>query len=166
MIKNDRQLKVAQKKMKSLEADLACLAGQPAAHSHARMLSRTRADVAEYLDIKRGGIKKFPFDDLAELPDLLIKARIAAGITQKELAERLRVTEQMVQKDEAGAYESAGFDRIVEAIDALGYSLVGCLKPSAEVLAETLVSGLGFKAQVPGATEESRGRAIAFVESR
>ncbi len=167
MIKNDRQLKVAQKRAESLEADLAALRGLPA-RSHKRMLDRTRAEVAEYLEIKNGSIKKFPFDDFAEVPDLLVKARLAARITQKELAKRLRVSEQMVQRDEAGAYETAGFDRIVEVIDALGYSLVGCLKPATDVEVETTVTGDGFQAQIPSGGEQSRGSrtAVQFAESR
>ena len=61
--------------------------------------------------IKIGSIK--------ELPLALIRARIAIGMTQKELAEKMGVKEQQVQRDEANQYSSAGFRRIAEVADAL-----------------------------------------------
>ena len=49
----------------------------------------------------------------------LIRARIAMGMTQKELADLMGVKEQQVQRDEANQYNSAGFRRIAEVADAL-----------------------------------------------
>jgi transcriptional regulator with XRE-family HTH domain len=39
-------------------------------------------------------------------------ARIAIGMTQKELAEKMGVKEQQVQRDEANQYSLAGFQHI------------------------------------------------------
>ena len=45
------------------------------------------------------------------------------GMTQKELAEKMGVKEQQVQRDEANQYNSAGFHRIAEVADALGIQI-------------------------------------------
>ena len=49
----------------------------------------------------------------------LIKARIALGLSQKGLAERLGLKEQQIQRYEAECYSSAGFSRLVEISEAL-----------------------------------------------
>jgi len=48
------------------------------------------------------------------IPSSLIRARIAAGWTQKELAKRLGISEQQIQKYESTDYESASFRKINE----------------------------------------------------
>ena len=58
-----------------------------------------------------------------ELPAALIKARIAAGLSQKDLAERLGLKEQQVQKYEATDYTSASLERVRAVIRALGVSV-------------------------------------------
>ena len=49
----------------------------------------------------------------------LIKARIASGLSQKALAERMGLKEQQIQRYEAKCYSSAGFSRLVEISKAL-----------------------------------------------
>ena len=63
-------------------------------------------------------------ESLRELPEALIKARIMARMTQRELAERVGVSEQVVQRDEAQRYERASFDRLLLVMTALGLKLV------------------------------------------
>jgi transcriptional regulator with XRE-family HTH domain len=41
------------------------------------------------------------------------------GMTQRELAEKLGMKEQMIQRYEASQYESAGFGRLVAVAEAL-----------------------------------------------
>ena len=57
---------------------------------------------------------------VAELPTVLIKARIAQGLSQKDLAERLGLQEQQIQRYEATDYASASLTRIREVVSALG----------------------------------------------
>jgi HTH-type transcriptional regulator / antitoxin HipB len=56
---------------------------------------------------------------LSDLPTTLIKARIAAGMTQKELAEIIGVQEQQIQRYEANHYSSTSFDRLQLIASAL-----------------------------------------------
>jgi transcriptional regulator with XRE-family HTH domain/Zn-dependent peptidase ImmA (M78 family) len=60
---------------------------------------------------------------LADLPDGLIRARIAAGLTQKDLADRLGMREQQIQRYEASRYEGVGFARVVDVADAIGLKI-------------------------------------------
>lgn len=88
-------------------------------------------DLREYEALKAGA---FDFDQLksvSELPKHLIRARIARGMSQRNLAERLGLKEQQIQRYEASEYSSASFSRIRKVIDALEVD-VGGLLPAAE----------------------------------
>ncbi|MGB7416491.1 MAG: helix-turn-helix transcriptional regulator [Thermosynechococcaceae cyanobacterium] len=54
------------------------------------------------------------FQSLSELPTALIKARIAAKLSQKALADQLGLKEQQIQRYEATEYASANPARIIK----------------------------------------------------
>jgi ribosome-binding protein aMBF1 (putative translation factor) len=83
-------------------------------------LQELREEVTEYEALRSGKVTSFEFDSLASVPIALIKARIAKGLTQKELAESLHLKEQQIQRYEATLYEGAGLERIQEVANALG----------------------------------------------
>ena len=58
---------------------------------------------------------------VTELVLMLIKLREKTGLTQKELAERMGITQQMVSKMERKDYEGRTFAKIWRHLDALGY---------------------------------------------
>ncbi len=60
------------------------------------------------------------FDDI---PDTLIRARIAKGWTQAELASRMGVKPQQVQNDEITHYQSANFARLSRVARVLGVQI-------------------------------------------
>ena len=63
--------------------------------------------MSEYESLKSG---QFPLEKLNiahELPFILIKARIAQGLSQKDLAEQVGLEEHQIQQYEAKDYESA-----------------------------------------------------------
>jgi HTH-type transcriptional regulator / antitoxin HipB len=60
---------------------------------------------------------------LNDLPTTLIKARIAAGMTQKDLANKIGVQEQQIQRYEASLYSSASFDRLRSIASALNIDI-------------------------------------------
>ena len=74
----------------------------------------------EYESLKAGGFQLDGLNVVSDLSILLIKARIAQGLSQKELAERIGVKEQQVQRYEATDYASASLTRIREVASALG----------------------------------------------
>lgn len=79
-----------------------------------------RDEIKRYEDLRDGRIDHREIDGLRDLPTALIEARIAAGLTQKALAERLDVKEQQIQRWEANLYSGVGVDRLQEVADALG----------------------------------------------
>ncbi|HEY7830564.1 MAG TPA: helix-turn-helix transcriptional regulator [Solirubrobacteraceae bacterium] len=56
---------------------------------------------------------------LRELPTALIEARIAAHLTQRDLAQRLGTAEQQIQRWEANNYTGVNLDRLQNIADAL-----------------------------------------------
>ena len=83
-------------------------------------LADLESELREYDSLKSG---KFPMSELcvvAELSTILIKARIAQGLSQRDLAERLGLQEQQIQRYEATDYASASLRRIGEVVSALG----------------------------------------------
>ena len=131
MIQNKHQYKVTNSKLKELEQSLADLAHNPNGLSPRLWqaekagvqvwIDRLQVEIAEY-DRLQQGESVFKISSLTELPIALIKARIARGMTQKELAERIGVKEQQIQRYEANHYDSASFDRLNEVYTALGIS--------------------------------------------
>ena len=82
-------------------------------------LADLQAELEEY-EALRAGRRSLPdLTSFAELPRLLIQRRIAAGLSQKDLADRLGLKEQQVQRYEATNYASASFARLQEVIRAL-----------------------------------------------
>lgn len=84
--------------------------------------------------MQHGQVRILEVDSLAGPPDALIRARIAAGLTQKALAERLGVKEQQVQRYEATHFASVAFRRIEEIANVLGIRVrERAVLPNAEV---------------------------------
>lgn len=75
--------------------------------------------VEEYENLKARKIHRLECNSLEELPEALIKARIFRGLTQAQLAERLNVKEQQVQRDEANQYANSSFTKILKVQRAL-----------------------------------------------
>ena len=83
-------------------------------------LAILRQELREYEDLKAGRFAFEKLEGISELPKLLICARIASGLTQRDLAGRLELKEQQIQRYEASEYASASFTRIKEVVSALG----------------------------------------------
>ena len=133
MITNERQLQISKAQAAKFRESLEALEGGSLDQSDLHPLIRKAqvdavrgqlenliAEIKDYEDLAAGRITAIELDSLADLPDGLIRARIAAGLTQRELAERLGMREQQVQRYEASRYEAASFTRIVEVADAIG----------------------------------------------
>ncbi len=78
-------------------------------------------EVESYQRLKRG-----EFDDiwnLQGLGQLLISARIARGLTQRQLAEKLGVSESQVSRDERNEYHGVTLNRAARILELLGVEL-------------------------------------------
>ena len=82
-------------------------------------LDSLNGEVREYEEIQNGKVGAPDLGYIAVVPQDLIRARIAAGLTQKDLAKRLGMAEQQIQQYEAKDYESVSLGRIAEIAKAL-----------------------------------------------
>jgi ribosome-binding protein aMBF1 (putative translation factor) len=89
------------------------------ARSQEGLRDRLRAEVAEYEALRSGAVNRLSVDSLGSLAEALVKARIAAGLTQRELADRLGISEAEIERDEATDYESATLARVADIAAAL-----------------------------------------------
>jgi ribosome-binding protein aMBF1 (putative translation factor) len=76
-------------------------------------------ELREYEELKNGKRKTIRVNSFEYLPVALIQARIARGLTQKDLAQRLGLKEQQIQRYEASSYAKASLTRINQIIDVL-----------------------------------------------
>lgn len=133
MIKNERQYRITKAQIEKFSNALTQLSASSqqdqSVHPILRkaereslesQLTELRVQVEEYEALKEGQQAVLELDSLEALPCALIKARIAAGLTQKDLAERLGIKEQQVQRYEDTEYASASFARLLEVSRAIG----------------------------------------------
>ena len=85
--------------------------------------SDLRAELDEYDRLRSGEVSTFEASSLEDLATLLIKARIARGWTQRQLADELGIAEQQVQRYEATGYRSASLARICDVAAALDVTI-------------------------------------------
>ena len=132
MIQNERQYKITQSQLKEFEQVLASIDPQDPTQHPRKILSERnhllqvidtlKQELVEYEELKNGRVDTFQLQSLSDVPITLIKARIARGMTQKELGEKIGVQEQQIQRYESSHYSSIGFDRLREIFEALGIS--------------------------------------------
>jgi ribosome-binding protein aMBF1 (putative translation factor) len=79
-----------------------------------------REELAAYDALRPGDSSTIRVASFDDLPSALIQARIARGLTQRELALRLDLKEQQIQHYEATRYASASLTRVGAVIHALG----------------------------------------------
>lgn len=87
-------------------------------------IDELEGEVRFYEDLRAGKISEFAAESLHDLPDILIQARIARGMSQKDLGDFLGVAEQQIQRYEADRYRMASLDRLTEVADALNVRIV------------------------------------------
>jgi len=78
-------------------------------------------EVESYERLQRGDVGELT--NLHGLGRMLVALRIALGITQRELAERLGVHESQVSRDERNEYHGITIERVSRILDALGVQL-------------------------------------------
>jgi ribosome-binding protein aMBF1 (putative translation factor) len=131
MIQNQRQYKVTKGQISNLTRALEA-ARKASGKMDPRVVRAMVAGIHSQIEELREQVQEY--EKLAEaaslslrsaedLPQLLIKARVARGYTQKDLAEKVNVKAQLIQKYEATNYRSASFKRVLAIIKALHLDL-------------------------------------------
>lgn len=133
MIRNEREYKEAlsrlEKDRKVLEAQRRALAESGMSEEEVErglgpMLS-FRAQLEEEVEwYERVRRREFVVShDVRDIGRTLIALRIANGLSQRELAERLGVSEAQVSRDERNKYHGITVERVQRTLDAMGESL-------------------------------------------
>ena len=133
MIKNERQYKITRAKADEVRVAASELA-------NASLPDGVSAEMRELqVDALNGTLGDFEVEladydalhdatlieatGIGEFPTVLIRARIARGLTQRELADRLGLAEQAIQRYEVGDYAGVSFARLVEIAEALDLTI-------------------------------------------
>ena len=145
MIKNERQYRITKTQAGKFQDTLARLRVAPAdPRVHPKLqkaqidalrsqLSDLLAEIEEYEALRDGKRQILPINSLDDLPRALIQARIASGMSQEDLAQRLGLKEQQIQRYEATDYAAASLARVSEIAKALGIQVKeDVLLPGAE----------------------------------
>jgi ribosome-binding protein aMBF1 (putative translation factor) len=130
MIANERQYRITLTALRDFEQALARL-DEVEAHRPPEMrrvmreamesqVEELREELDAYEALQSGKVTVLELESLAELPEALIRARIAVGLTQRALAERLHLKEQQIQRYEATRYAGVSLERIQAVAEALG----------------------------------------------
>jgi HTH-type transcriptional regulator/antitoxin HigA len=129
MIYSDRQYTISRAELSKLQAALlSSVADQNIENEWLRQIevdalrsqiADIEADLAEYDLLKLGQVTFSGTCALSELPRVLVQARIAKGLSQTDLAERLNMKPQQIQRYEATNYMSASLARLIDVANSL-----------------------------------------------
>jgi ribosome-binding protein aMBF1 (putative translation factor) len=130
MIKNERQYRISRAQVAKFRGALESLKQTPRGDLHPVLLKAQReavesqlgdllAEVGECQALQAGRQRPLQLRSLEEIPGALIRARIAKGLSQKQLAEKIGLKEQQIQRYEATDYATASFGRMQQVIRAL-----------------------------------------------
>lgn len=133
MIKNNKQLSITEEKIKQFEQSIAALEAKKESMSSIMFEFQIRAlkgqlkglqhEVNEYQHIKAGNLFISDNTRLENIGELLIKARIAQQMSQNDLATKLGIAQQQIQRYESSSYETASLETLVNTAGALGIAL-------------------------------------------
>ena len=134
MIKNELQYKLTRNSMEGFETRLNLLRANPEVRSDidpiiARaeedavesMIEELREELQSYERTKSGEIDVEPLLAVGRIADALISARIARGMTQRQLSSMVGLKEQQIQRYEARDYANVDLARVQEIARALAY---------------------------------------------
>lgn len=131
MITNDyqyRRTKAAADKFRAVLAEIKN--APPRAGVHPRLLKAEReavesqlqdleVELADYVRFKGSRAAHIAIGSVSALGRGLVQARIAAGLSQKELANKLHLKEQQIQRYEQTEYETASLGRLADVARVL-----------------------------------------------
>jgi DNA-binding XRE family transcriptional regulator len=127
MIENDLQLRVSKTKLaefkttlQSLEQDdLALNAKTVRRNAVMSLIAELEEDIQTFEHLRGSQAQILNVNNLEELPNQLIQARVARGFTQAQLAAKLKMKPQQIQRYEASKYANASLTRVLEVARVL-----------------------------------------------
>ena len=131
-LKSEFQYRHTQEQVKQFEKLLANFDGRPEAHPgvHPRLIQATKeclaseieslnAQLADYERRQWKKLRPYSLKILKEVPNALVRARIASGLTQAALAEKIGLKPQQIQRYESTKYAHASLARIQQIAQAI-----------------------------------------------
>jgi transcriptional regulator with XRE-family HTH domain len=142
MIKNDRQFAISNRRHERLQSAALDIRERLASgalestrgsvelravEGEARALE---AELKQYTDLRDGRRRPDRIEQISDIPRVLIQARIAAGLSQAQLASMVDMKEQQLQRYEADDYQAVSLSRLVPIAVALGLEEAAASLPS------------------------------------
>jgi len=104
--------KLSEKKQKRRDADVVA--------KFESMLHERESQIRDYDDLKNGKLNLPKLKRVDDIVAYLPRIRIARGISQTELARRLGVSKQVINRYEESGYQTVGLVRLQQILDVLG----------------------------------------------
>jgi HTH-type transcriptional regulator/antitoxin HigA len=136
MITNERQFRISKAQLAKLQSsavafnihEAAKRIGSPVLAQAELAALQSQIDelaeqVRDYEALQSGAVSMLKAQSLSELPKILIKARIARGLSQRDLAEMLGLKEQQIQRYESEEYGTANLRRLAQVAEALNLNI-------------------------------------------
>ena len=154
MIKNERQFQISTKLAERMRAALDSLETKPVdpqLHHDLRELemsalsaelAQIESELGDFQMLIESPPSRIIVNSLRDLPQSLIQARIARGLTHRDLASILGLKEQVIQRYEATDYRSVSFRRLIEIAEALGVEVHQELRLRDQTSASALIKRL------------------------
>jgi transcriptional regulator with XRE-family HTH domain len=129
MIANEKQYQITKKKLLEFKNQLLeleqsesgknDLLNQIYINSLNAKIEDFSSELHEYELLKRGELNNVALADFSDISQVLIKARIARGLTQANLAELVNLKEQQIQRYEANYYSTISWPRLNQILKVL-----------------------------------------------
>ena len=132
MIKNELQYKLTKTSAKNFERRLTWLRETLGAQDQLdpilakaeedglqSMIDELREELQEYERTKQGDVDMTALTSVHMVPSTLIRARIARGLSQRQLAQLVGLKEQQIQRYESNDYSNVDLGRVQEIARAL-----------------------------------------------
>ena len=134
MIHSDKQYSISTEQLGKLRSVLATTQTRVADQAWLKdiedaalksQIASLESELSHYDLLKSGQITFSKSYSLESLPSILVQARIASGLSQTDLAEKLGMKPQQIQRYEASEYMGASLSRLVEICKALNVHTIG-----------------------------------------
>lgn len=125
-IRSDAERERAAAQVAFFRAALQNVRGKKPSHRNRQFLAKCESilrdresEISDYDALKRGELDLPKLKRLDEVASLIPRIRIARGVSQTELARRLGVSKQVVNRYEESGYQTVGLARLQQILDAL-----------------------------------------------
>lgn len=127
MIKSDAQRERTVAQIEGFRQAIDKIAGEKSGRrsiairgSYEAMIRQLEDELREYDQLKFSDLSLPKIDRLDQIAPFIAKLRIAKGLSQTELAQRLGVSKQVISRYEESDYQTVGIGRLQEILDVIG----------------------------------------------